>query len=141
MPIYRLTSGLAAARAGDYAAAAEDFRLIAEAGDLPEAWLDLADAYVHLGRHDLASEAWIGRSASVVSSPSWPWRRPACAPARRSTAGGRGDCRRARACPSLVGDPWWASDPERAAAFGEAEQIVSSRGPAIAWQLALYAEP
>ena len=140
MPIYRLTSGLAAARAGDYAAAAEDFRLIAEAGDLPEAWLDLADAYVHLGRHDLASEA-LDRALRLGRQ------QPLVAVASAQLALQLGDRQRAVAAiaaalelaPSLVGDPWWASDPERAAAFGEAERIVSSTGPAIAWQLALYA--
>lgn len=139
-PVYRLTAGLAAAHAGDYAAAAEDFRVIAEAGDLPEAWLDLADAYVHLGRHDLASEA-LDRALRLGSQ------QPIVAVASVQLALQLGDRQQAvaaatqvlRLSPGLVHDPWWTSDPERSAVLSEAEQVVSSTDAAMGWQLALYA--
>lgn len=140
LPIYRLTAGLAAAHGGDYVAAADDFRVIAEAGDLPEAWLDLADAYAHLDRNDLALAALdralrLGRQQPVVAVAS------------AQLALQLGDRQTAVAAiadalslaPSLVDDPWWTLDPERAAALAEADQAVSSTGAAMAWQLAMYA--
>jgi tetratricopeptide (TPR) repeat protein len=140
MPIYRLTSGLAAAHAGDYAAAAEDFRVIAEAGDLPEAWLDLADAYVHLERTDLALGALdralrLGRQQPLVAAAS-------VQVALQLGDHGRAVAAAASALmhsPGLVADPWWMSKPERSAVLREAEQIISSTDRAIGWQLALYA--
>jgi tetratricopeptide (TPR) repeat protein len=139
MPIYEFTAGLAAAHAGQYAEAASDLRRIAEAGDLPEAWLDLADAEVHLGdeaaAHDALERALrLGDQRGAVAVPG------------ADLALRLGDdeletrtiTRVLVFLPSLAEDPWWRAEPARAAAFDRALTAASaSGGPGLAWELAL----
>lgn len=139
MPVYRLTAGLAAAHAGDYAAAAAEFRVVAEADDLPEAWIDLADAYAHLGdaraKDALGKALRLGIQQPAVSVPAveialdlgeHQLAVDALAGALISNA-------------SLAADPWWRAEPSRQAAFDEAYDRVVAGGSQRAWQVAMYA--
>ena len=139
MPIYRLTSGLAAAHVLDYKAAADDLQAVAVAGDLPQAWLDLADAYAQLG-DPRASDALrnalrlgIQQPAVAVPAVSLALDLGEEQLAVDALAGALTDN------PSLAGDAWWQADPSRRATFIEAyDRVVSGNDPR-AWQVSLYA--
>lgn len=141
MPAYWLTAGLSAAHMSAYRVAADHFKAFAETTDLPQAWLDLSDAYVHLGDNALAHEALVrslrlGRQQTAVSL------------AASEVAIRLGDADLAiqaaawalTTAPSLADDPWWTSNPERSATFAAARVAVTTdAGPGSAWQVALYA--
>jgi tetratricopeptide (TPR) repeat protein len=140
MPIYRLTAGLAAAHAGDYASAAEDFEVIAAAGDLPQAWLNLAEAYLQIDdprAHDALIEALhLGAQQPAVAVPATAI---ALALGDRDLAVTSAEQALLRG-PTLAGDAWWHADPAREAVFAAAyARAASAGGPAIAWQLAFFA--
>jgi tetratricopeptide (TPR) repeat protein len=139
LPPYQLTEGLAAARAGDHARAAEAFRRVVAADDLPEAWLDLA-----------AEQALLGDAVSAQKSISAALRlgyqRPAVALPAGDLALRIGDPDLAAeafrdallATPSLAGDPWWSADPARAALFPAVRTAaIDAGGPYAGWEIAL----
>ncbi|MBA2381793.1 MAG: O-antigen ligase family protein [Chloroflexi bacterium] len=64
MPPYQFTLGIAQARAGNDAAAAEAFAHAARLDDLPVTWLDLAAVQLHLGKNDEAA-ASLRRAARI----------------------------------------------------------------------------
>jgi O-antigen ligase len=140
MPIYRLTAGLAAAHAGDHVSAADNFRIVVEATDLPEAWLDLAAAQASLGNSHEALDAL--RSGLRIGI-----RQPAIAVAAAQLALELGDRRLATdalanafaAVPFLASDPGWAADPARDGLRAAAvSRVVDTAGPALTWQIAMY---
>jgi O-antigen ligase len=139
MPIYRLTAGLAAARAGDYHTAAENFRVIAEAGDLPQAWLNLADAYLQIGdsqaRDALVRALRVGYQQPAVTVPATVVALALHDPELATIAAEDALI----ASPMLAGDPWWHADPEREAVFNQAfSRAVASADPQVTWQLAIF---
>ena len=136
---YQLTMGLTAAYVGDHPRAADAFRRVAEADDLPEAWLDLAAEELLLGNEDAARVA-LERAARLGLQ------RPALAMgigelAERlgnTTLSDRAYVTAIASVPSLAGDPWWTSEPSRAARFREVvNAAIEAAGPANAWQIAL----
>ena len=138
---YRLTMGLAAANVGDHERAAEAFRRVAEVDDLPEAWLNLAAEEALLGHGDAAREA-------LEEATRLGLQRPALAMAIGELAERLGDLNLAddtfvtaiATVPSLADDPWWLSDPARAARFPAIlESAIEAVGPTSAWQVALMA--
>jgi len=138
-PPYLMTEGLTAAWAGDHVRAAEAFRRVVVADDLPEAWLNLAAEEAALGNEATAREA-IARALRLG------YQRPAVAMAAGDLALRLGDDALARGAftnalivgPSLAGDPWWALDPARAALFPEVREAAIGRvGPATGWEMAL----
>jgi O-antigen ligase len=138
---YHMTAGLAAANVGDHERAAEAFRSVAGTDDLPEAWLDLAAEEAFLGHDDAAREA-LGRASRLGLQ------RPGIAMAigelgERLGEGARSDAAYVAAIltlPSLAGDPWWLSDPARAARFPRiVDAAIEAAGPAGKWQIALMA--
>lgn len=140
MPVYHLTAGLAAAHVSDYRTAAIEFRLIAEASDLPEAWLDLADAYAEIGERDSALDA-LHRAGRLGLA------QPAVSIATVGLANDLGDHELAtfaavaaiESLPSLVTDPWWATTPERTSIRADAiRALESSDNVPARWQVAMY---
>jgi tetratricopeptide (TPR) repeat protein len=141
MPPYLMTEGLTAARLGDHARAADAFRRVAAADDLPEAWVDLAAEEAALGRTAEAREA-------ITNALRLGYQRPAVAMAAGDLALRLGDETTARAAftaaltvaPSLAGDPWWAADPARAALFPAIRAAAIERLGAVGgWELAMVA--
>jgi O-antigen ligase/tetratricopeptide (TPR) repeat protein len=136
---YRFTAGLAEAWSGDAAAAAAEFEVVAERDDFPEAWLNLAAEQGKLGETDealasLRSALRLGRQRSVISMPAG------------DLALRVGDADLAieafsdalSVSPSLAGDPWWTSDPARAAAWPAILQRADTAiAPMARWELAL----
>ena len=140
-PPYQLTEGLAAARAGDHARAAEAFRRVVAADDLPEAWLDLAAEEASLG--DVA-----GARGAIVRALRLGYQRPALAMPAGDLALRLGDAALAReafvsalvVAPSLAGDPWWSLEPARDALFPTVrEKAIERAGASGGWQIALVA--
>jgi O-antigen ligase len=136
---YVFTAGLAAARSGDHAAAAEDFRVVAERDDFPEAWLNLAAEQTELGQKD---EALV----SIKKALRLGQQRPAISMPAGDLALRNGDANTAigafvaaiAVTPSLAGDPWWTADPSRAAIWPTIlERARGSTAPAARWELAL----
>lgn len=140
-PPYLMTVGLTAAWSGDHARSADAFRAVVRADDLPEAWLNLAAEEAALG-HTAAA-----RDAIAMALPLG-YQRPAIAMAAGDLALRLGDDSLARdaftsalvKAPSLAGDPWWSSDPVRAAIFPAVRDAAIRRaGPAAGWEIALVA--
>lgn len=138
MPIYQLTAGLAAAHLRNYESAAEHFRVIALAGDLPEAWLDLADAEWHLGDQAAARDA-------LVRALRLGYQRASVAVPAADLALRLGDDALAVGAitqalvyvPSLAALPWWTEEPARATAFSQGVAAATALGgPGLGWELA-----
>jgi tetratricopeptide (TPR) repeat protein len=139
LPPYHLTEGLTAARAGDHGRAADAFREVVAADELPEAWLDLAAEQAALGNGVAARDA-------IRSALRLGYQRPAVAMAAGDLSLRLGDDALAReafvdaivSVPSVAGDPWWSSDPARAALFPAIRVAAIARvGPARGWEIAL----
>lgn len=136
---YQFTAGLAAAWNGNHVAAAERLAVVAERDDFPEAWLDLAAEQAELGKTDealasLRAALRLGRQRPVISMPAG------------DLALRLGDTEVAieafaealSVTPSLAGDPWWTSDPARAAAWPAILQRADAKVlPTDRWELAL----
>jgi O-antigen ligase len=136
---YVLTAGLAAAHAGDHAAAATYFQRVALRDDLPEAWLDLAAE--QLAQGDRAASGQSLEAANRLGR-----QRPAVAIAISDLAIrlGKSDLAVAAAAsalagyPTLAADPWWAADAQHAGALrGAVERILATAPPDLRWQVAL----
>jgi tetratricopeptide (TPR) repeat protein len=136
---YQLTAGLAASRAGDHARAAAAFRLVTDADDLPEAWLNLAAEEAALGDTAAARDA-------IAQALRLGYQRPSVSLPAGDLALRLGEDALARtaftsalaAAPSLAGDPWWSADPARAALFPEVrDAAIEGLGPAGGWELAM----
>jgi tetratricopeptide (TPR) repeat protein len=138
---YVFAAGLAEARAGDHAAAAELFQRVATRDDLPEAWLNLA-AEQHLLGDDAAALASqqramrLGQQHVEVALPAGRLAldlgRPDLAVAAFAKAIG-GDS-------TLAGDPWFSADPKRHEAYTTALQMLL-RDPTLdqRWAIAMFA--
>jgi O-antigen ligase/tetratricopeptide (TPR) repeat protein len=138
---YQLTMGLTAANVGDHERSVEAFSRVAETDDLPEAWLNLAAEEALLGYDDAARDALAGAFRLGLQ-------RPALAMGIGELAERLGDVTLAdrayiaaiATVPSLAGDPWWQSDPARAARFPAIiDAAIEAARPADAWQVALMA--
>ena len=137
---YQLVAGLAESRAGNHAAAASHFERVARRDDLPEAWLNLAAEQASLARQDDAL-------ASLRAALRLGRQRTSLALAAGDLAlrlGNREMAIEAFAqalskAPSLAGDPWWHTDPDRESAYGDAVRIAIERMPGVGWELALVA--
>jgi O-antigen ligase len=138
---YQLTLGLTAASVGDHERAVEAFRTVAETDDLPEAWLNLAAEEALLGHIEAAGDA-------LERATRLGLQRPAIAMAIGELAERLGDIELSdrayvaaiSTVPSLAGDPWWLSDPTRAARFPAIlEAAIEAAAPADQWQIALMA--
>jgi O-antigen ligase/tetratricopeptide (TPR) repeat protein len=139
LPPYHMTEGLTADRAGDHARAADAFRQVVAADELPEAWLDFAAEESALGNAASASNA-------IRSALRLGYQRPAVAMAAGDLALRLGDEQMARQAftsalittPSLAGDPWWSADPDRATLFAAVrEAAIQQGGPYTGWEIAL----
>ena len=114
---YLFTAGLTSARAGDHAAAAAYFAEVAQRDDFPEAWLNLAAEQAALGDRD-------GAIASIREAMRLGRQRPSIAMPAGDLALRLGATELAVDAfaaalvlnPSLAGDPWWTSQPDRTAA-------------------------
>lgn len=138
MTPYRFAYGLALTKTGDLGRAAVEFAAAAE-GDLPEAWLNLASVQASLGDRRGALDA-------LDQSMRLGFQQAAVALGAGHVALGLGDVNRATASfadaltqlPGLAGDPWWAEDPARKAAFEDAYAIAFTRaGPFGRFEMAL----
>jgi O-antigen ligase/tetratricopeptide (TPR) repeat protein len=137
---YQFTAGLTASRSGDHAAAAAYFERVASQDDLPEAWLDLAAEQAALGQSGPAL-------ASLQSALRLGFQRPAVAMPAGDLALRLGEVDLAVSsfaaavanAPSLAGDPWWDTSPERAAILPVviSRAIADSNG--TGWEIALMA--
>jgi tetratricopeptide (TPR) repeat protein len=137
-PPYLMTEGLTAAWAGDHARAADAFRRVVASDDLPEAWLDLAAEEAALGNLSAAESALgealrLGSQRPAVSVPAGDL---ALRIGNRELAM-QAFTRALLAVPSLAGDPWWASDPLRAAIFPEVREAAIERAGPGGWEIAL----
>jgi tetratricopeptide (TPR) repeat protein len=140
-PPYEFTLGLAAAATGDSQAAASAFRSAANADDLPESWLDLAAEELALGHTDAARTA-------LAKAARLGLQRPAISMAIGDLATRLGQADLAdvafagalRMLPSLAGDPWWHSDPARAARYPQlVADAIASADVETKWTIALAA--
>lgn len=136
---YLFTAGLAAAWTGDHATAAQDLHFVAERDDFPEAWIDLAAEQAQLGLKDQAFESIVaalrlGRQRPVIAMPAGDLalRLGHTALAVDAFAAA------VAAVPSLAGDTWWDSQPDRAAIWpaivARADDLAA---PSARWELAL----
>jgi O-antigen ligase len=136
---YVFTAGLAAARSGDHAAAAEDFRVVAERDDFPEAWLNLAAEQTELGLKDEAlvsikGALRLGRQRPAISMPAGDL---ALRNGDESMAIGAFVAAIA-VTPSLAGDPWWTADRSRNAIWPTIlEDALAGVAPGTRWEIAL----
>jgi tetratricopeptide (TPR) repeat protein len=136
---YRFTAGLAEAWSGDASAAAAEFQVVAKRDDFPEAWLNLAAEQAQLGETDsalasLRSALRLGRQRPVISMPAGDLalRLGDTDLAIDAFSAALGNS------PSLAGDPWWTSDPARAASWPAILALADTRtAPASRWELAL----
>jgi len=139
IPAYALVDGLAAAHRGDSGTALAMLEAVATAGDLPEAWVDVAALEAAAG-HQTEARAALDRASRLGLQ------RPAVAIAITDLAIRLGEPEHAIQAaasalverPSLAGDPWWTTDPARAALFpamlARAREVSS---PAARWELSL----
>jgi tetratricopeptide (TPR) repeat protein len=139
MTSYLFTAGLAQAHAGNHAAAADLFRRVATAVDLPEAWLNLAAEDLEAGRPTAVS-------ASLQAALRLGRQRPAVAMAAGDLALRIGNeamaidafTAAAAISPSILADSWWGDDAARRAIHGAVSNAaLSSVGPERAWEVAL----
>jgi O-antigen ligase len=134
---YAFTAGLTSDRAGDHAAAADYFQHVADRDDLPEAWMNLAAEQVALGKNEAAH-------VSIDHALRLGYQRDDVAVAAADLALRLGDRTLAIAqfglvvarSPTLAGDPWWRSDPARAAIYPD---VIAAAMPisTVGWQIAL----
>jgi O-antigen ligase len=138
---YQFTMGLTAAHLGDHARAATEFHRVAEATDLPEAWVDLAAEELLLGNEAAAVDA-VHRAARLGLQ------RPGVAMAIGDLAMRLGETALSESAfvealhlvPSLAGDPWWQADPVRSALYPRlVDAAIQATAPGDRWQLALMA--
>lgn len=136
---YLFTAGLTAAHRGDHEAAAEFFQGVVGRDDLPEAWLNLAAEQAELGNEgdairSIQSALRIGRQRPAVSVP---------AADLAFRVGDRDlaiDAFSAAVVttPSILGDPWWSVDLERAALRSDVvAAVMLATGPDVQWEVAL----
>jgi tetratricopeptide (TPR) repeat protein len=135
---YALTAGLAAAHVGDEETAARYLRIVAEADDLPEAWVDLAWVEAELGHTDAALEA--ARAALRLGSQRAPIAMAAAGVLIRLGAADEARAAFAAAVasrPTLAGDPWWQS-PEVVGVVPSIEDLAMPvAAPEDRWEIAL----
>ncbi len=126
---------------GSYVASAAYFERVATQSDLPEAWLNLAAEQAQLGRSpkaitSLGRALRIGYQRPVVAMPAGDLAlrlgRPDIAHVAFVAALLR--------APSLAGDPWWATQPDRSDALSRAVAEASEQtSGATRWELLLMA--
>jgi tetratricopeptide (TPR) repeat protein len=136
---YQFTAGLAADRVGDHAGAAAYFKDVADRDDLPEAWLNLAAEQAAMGAPGDALTS-LGRALRLGSQ------RVEIAMPAGDLALRLGQVDLATNAfadsivldPTLAADPWWTTDPARAAAFPAIVSAASSKAtPDGRWWIAL----
>lgn len=136
---YVFTAGLTASRAGDHAAAAGYFRVVALRDDYPEAWVDLAAEEALLGHRTAALDAITAglrlgsqRTAIGIAAGDLALRLGDSATAVQAFANALA------AGPPIGADSWWSADPDRRAALESAIPIaLSIATPDAGWEIAL----
>jgi len=134
---YDFTAGLTAAHAGDYAASAGYFEAVVIRTDLPEAWLNLAAEQVALGRQaDAAASLQLAARLGIQRTG------PAMAIGELARSIGLKDlaidafAAAVALSPSIAADPWWHSDPNRAALYPAVLARAIARGGSE-WEIVL----
>jgi tetratricopeptide (TPR) repeat protein len=136
---YPFDAALTEAHAGNHAAAAVLFRRVAIETDLPEAWLNLA-------AEDLAAGNEADVPASLKAALRLGRQRPAVSMASGELALRIGDHATALDsfvttvlwAPSILADPWWRAEPERAAIVPAViAQAMAVASPERRWEIAL----
>jgi len=136
---YNFMAGFAAARLGRHDDAIAYFKRVAEQDDFPPAWLDLASEQAAAGDNDgaiasLERTLRLGVVEPQIALPAGELARQLgnTEMAVEAFAGAMANA------PSLAGDPWWHSDPGRAALFSQALAAAENQAtPDGRWEIAM----
>ena len=138
-PAYAITLGLVASAQGDWQTAAEAYRFAADADDMSQSWLGLAQAQEALGEADGEVIESIERALRIGSQqPSVVF--AAGALYDRLGLPDRADELYADALatyPSLAADPYWHRDHDIESRFDGIVASATERAPDKAWEIAL----
>jgi O-antigen ligase/tetratricopeptide (TPR) repeat protein len=141
LPPYQFTLGLAAANAGEAAAARDAFQLAAQMDDYPTSWLNLAKLELDLGHTDAARAALdnalrLGRAEVQVAAGA------ALLYVELEDEAAAASALEAvfSTTPSLAGDPFWQSSAALRSAWMRAvSEALRTPSGDVAYQLALEA--
>ncbi len=141
MSAYQVTRGLVASAQADWPVAAEAYAIAAEADDMPQSWLGLAQAQLGVGADpdevatSIEQALRIGtQQSSVVYAAGHLY--------DRLGFSDRADAAYAAAIadfPSLAADPVWGRDASLRARFAGIVEQASAQAPTRAWEIALMA--
>jgi O-antigen ligase len=138
IPAYRVTLGLALARAGQADAAAAELRRAATIDEFPQAWLDVAaldqaDGDVDGAREALGRALRLGRQQAAIALPA------AVIAIRLGDRDLAIDAARSAlvVAPSIVADEWWTTEPALADVRAAVVDQLTSAGSGTVFEIAL----
>ncbi len=137
---YQVTYGIAAAANGEWEQAAAAFEVAAEADDLPESWLNLAQARLESGQPRASVIAAIDRANRLRDDDPFVLLGTAVLYDRMDMDAEATETltRLLTTNPSLVGDDVWTEDPTFASRFSEVYEAALRIAPAP-WRLPMLA--
>jgi tetratricopeptide (TPR) repeat protein len=141
MTAYQVTRGLVASALQDWPTAADAYALAAQADDMPQSWLGLAQAEIELGIPAVQVRGHIERARRLgIQQPAITYAAGALYDRMgQSEAADEAYASAVAALPSLAGDGSWGTDPVLAPRWDDIRNRALTLAPTRAWEIALTA--